>query len=179
VKTGKLTIKGTVQKSWQKIYETTLGSSATSVTISSLDGDTDVEYKLVTRLISGGASNGYTLRLNNDSGTNYGFQRLVGESTTVSANQYTARDAIYIDESLNNANDVSCSEFLIFAKSGYIRPVFRHLAGGITGTTVTTLRGQGAVWSNTANNLTSLVIASLISSGLGVGSYIALYRRRA
>jgi hypothetical protein len=152
--------------------------AVTSLHLTGLDGDTDIEYKLVTRFISGTASNAYSFRLNNDSGANYGFQRVVGESSTSSASQYTGQTALYIDESTNALNDVSYSELLIHARSGYVHPIERLLAGGINSTTVTTLRIMGAVWSNTASNLTSLDIAAAVTNGIAVGSYIALYRRR-
>ena len=159
---------------WVKVYENTLTSAQTSVTISGLDGDTDVMYRLSCRFINGysGAST-YQLQPNNDTGTNYGHQRLSGDNTAVSAYRITT------DTKLNLGyvavqNNICQSEMILYAKSGYVRLALGTEAEGITGTTVAGIYLRGLSWNNTADNITSLVISSNQTNGLGIGSYIYL-----
>jgi len=177
MRAGISNIKGNLYTGgWQLIYENLLTSAATSVTISGLDGNTDKEYRLVCRIVNGyaGYSN-YLVRLNNDSGANYGRQIIYGVNATASA--YRGTDALYMGYA-NNLNYLVLGEILIFAKSGYVRTVLTKDSSGITGTTVTRIGLTGGSWNNTADNITSLVVLADQTNGLGIGSHILLFARR-
>jgi hypothetical protein len=159
---------------WQKVADTTLGSAATSYTFSSLNGNTDVIYRLTVRAIGGVNGANYNIRLNNDSGNNYGYQMLEGWNTTVTAvrNVYSSIQSYYDVD--GTANDIQGGEFLIYAKSGYVRTVLGSLFESITSTTVNANLLQGNSWNNTADNLTSIVVGNEETNGLGIGTYLCL-----
>lgn len=180
MKTGQLTIKGTVQKSWQKIYETILSAATTSLTISGLDGNTDILYKVVIKLVSNATGMHSGVLLNNDTGSNYGFQYLLGVNTAVSSER-GADARIYVGSLASgiDSGKIGKGECLIYTKSGYVRTAIVTTAENISTTTITSLSITGQSWNNTADNITSIVLASTMSNGYGIGTYVALYRRRA
>ncbi len=157
-------------------YTTTLAAAATSVTISSLDGDTDEIYMLVTRIIGGNATpNIVLLRPNNDSGSNYGCQFLYGENATISASR-SVDTGIRLYASGNALNNLGFCSTILYAKSGYIRTAIGKMSDKISGTTVTDIQILGSSWNNTADNITSLVIVAGQANGLGIGTDIRLYK---
>jgi len=160
---------------WKKIYETTLTDAATSVTISSLDGNTDEEYILICRFIDDDTTGGYYLRFNNDSGNNYGYQYIKGSSSTASALRDTSEAQIDLGYT-NTDGNICFSKHLIHAKSGYVRTVISESAEDIATTTVTNIKSIGQVWNNTADNITSIVIGAL-NDKLNIGSRIILLKK--
>lgn len=177
LKTGVMNVKGKVKYAWQEIYSNTLSGAATSVTISSLTGNTDVIYRLRVRLISGyaGASN-VTVRPNNDSGTNYGYQRIKGETTNAVSDRATNATSLFRVGTTAASADVSFSEMIIFAKSGYVRTALASENGYTVTTTVGSVTVWDSSWNNTADEITSLVILSSQTNGLGIGTEIVLER---
>jgi hypothetical protein len=90
-------ISGEINGTWTVVHDSGEFSSAvTSYDITGLQGDTDIEYQLITRVVNGYAgANTIRFRLNSDSGSNYGIQNMLGESATASAARYTGRNNIY------------------------------------------------------------------------------------
>ena len=179
METGLLDPQGDIDyDSWQLEYENTLSSATTTVTISSLTGDTDEVYLLKVRMVngySGGA--GCRVRINNDSGSNYGLQYLRAVSTSVSSAR-SAENTTYTSFSVASAlGDIVASETVIYSKSGDVRTVVQPSIGGVTGTTVTETLFQGYSWNNTGTEITSLVIFSNQTNGLGEDTYISLYKK--
>ena len=177
MKTGLITPQGTDSfkaDTWQKVYEDTLASAQTSITISDLDGNTDVMYRLVTRHVCGALDGYLGLRPNNDTGTNYGFQQLYGANTTIGASRNVGT-YIYMGDP-GTIDYLAMDDMLIYAKSGYIRTFISTSIRDITGTTVTLIRNFGQVWNNTADNITSFTFFSGATNGLGVGTYISLFK---
>ncbi len=162
---------------WVKIYENELGAPETSVTISNLDGNTDVMYRLVVRGINGygSGSNDVFIRPNNDSGANYGYQQLYGGDTTAGASRVT--DATYLKLGYNSVlNYITYAKATLYAKSGYVRTMVNSYGQDVTGTTVTYMILRGQSWNNTADNITSLVVGAQQTSGLGTGTAIELWK---
>lgn len=177
--TGSLTATGgTISTSGSyTIHTFTVGTNVTTLTISGLDGDTDEEYILESKMVNG--YNGVAtanLKINNDGGTNYGYQYFDGTDSTATAARGTAAflNALGYGTVLGG---VSLTAFRIFAKSGFVRTVINERCGGISGTTVTEAIKFGQSWNNTADNITSLVITANQTGGLGVGSSFQLYRK--
>jgi hypothetical protein len=177
MQTGDLEVQSDakIDNAWEKIYENTLSSAASSVTISNLTGNTDILYKLIIRGISAEDTNYFRVRINNDSGTNYGYQTLLGINTTYSAARNTA-NAIWGIANTVDTDDISMGEFLIYAKSGYERTILSKTLSNISGTTINRAGIWGEVWNNTSNEITSLVISALVASGLNSGTHIELWR---
>ena len=146
------------------------GGATTSLTISGLDGNTDVMYRLSCRFVSGTAGT-IGFKFNNDSGTNYGRQKIYGENTTAATFRIT--NDTYVTIGYASTNYLSIANILIYAKSGYLRTTIVENSEDITGTTVFDIGLTGSVWNNTADNVTSLVITG-VTNGLGVGSYLLL-----
>ncbi len=176
MKFGKLYPQTSVKyDGWEKIYETVLGSAASSVSITGLEGDTDEVYMLDCKFVNGYAGiNNYRVRLNGDSASNYGFQELSGTDSAISASRGTdSGAAIGYDIALGT---ISQSSTLLYAKSGYVRTILSARSRGINGTTVDSITGWGWSWNNTSDEITSMTI--LGSGGvMAVGSVISLYRR--
>jgi len=174
MKTGTLT-PNKIKGAWERIYDSTLSSAATSVTISGLEGNTDVLYRLIVRSVKGTNSGNNAIRPNSDSGNNYGSQYLKGQNTTASSLRGTADNYIYLGTT-TNADDMAMSDTLIYAKSGYERTILALIVSAVNGTTVDTTQIQGNSWNNTADEITSLLVYSTGVDGLGIGTHIELYR---
>jgi len=158
----------------QTIYETTLTEAATSITISGLDGNTDILYELEMRVVNGynGGAN-CLLRCNNDTGANYGRQEVNGNNATAGATRSTNHTGIYF-ANCDALGNVSQGEIKLYAKSGYIRTAILNRSCAIATTTVSIIQLAGYSWNNTADNITSLVILADQTNGLGIGTYIRL-----
>lgn len=152
------------------------GPQVTSLTISGLNGDVDEEYILESKVVNGyNGTAGAAVRLNNDTGTNYGYQFLQGVDTTASAARSTG-DRAYINSG-TALGHIAHSRTSIFAKSGFVRTILNELCSQIVTTTVSLVGIWGMSWNNTADNITSLVIAASQAGGLGVGSSFSLFRK--
>jgi len=164
---------------WVKIYESILSSAATSITISSLDGDTDEEYRLIFRGVGGNAvSCYYFVRPNNDTGSNYGVQLLYGYNVSVGAIRDTLEAGINLDYGATiDQNSIIFSTLNIQAKSGYLRTTIGKSAVNIATTSVGLIELMGNSWNNTTDNITSLVILADQTNGLGVGTSIELFKK--
>ncbi len=179
MKIGPLTVLGSIKgDTWERIYDYTVaGSAVTSLTISGLNGDVDEEYILESKVVNGYNGIAYTFfRPNNDVGTNYGYQYVDGNNTSATAGRATNDQVCHIgyNTSLNNISQASCK---LFSKSGFVRTVISDFCWDVVGTTVGYSRLWANVWNNTADNITSIVIAASQAGGIGVGSSFQLYRK--
>jgi hypothetical protein len=180
IRTGDLNIQGAINTGeFQKIYQNTLATAATSVTISGLDGDTDVLYELRMRLVNGynGAST-QGISINTDTANNYGYQYLYAISTTTTSVRNTSAAGLFLFGAAGALNEKSLSKILLYAKSGYIRAGINELTSGIATTTINMALLSGVDWNNTADNITSLTVVSAQSLGLGIGTVIELWALR-
>lgn len=160
---------------WQQVTSGTLTGAATSVTLSGLTGNTDVVYRLTLRHISSVANAWLKVLLNNDTGGNYGEQLLYATNTTVTAGRYTG--VAYgggLDVADVDSGERAQASILLYAKSGYLRTAISELAQKISTTTVSTLLLSGWDWSNTADEITSIVVSGVQTNGLGIGTYYSL-----
>ncbi len=175
--TGSLIINGNIKNTWQKIYENDIESATQEVTIPSLNGNLDVLYNLVCRFKNGNPD--YTtwwgLRLNSDSGSNYGIQSIKGNNTDPSAQRYIDQDTLYLTYTATALGSLSMINALLYAKSGFVRTMINSATSGILGTTIAEIRLHGQVWNNTVDNITSMIIRSSQPEGIGVGSHIELW----
>lgn len=155
------------------------GSAVTSKTFSNLLGDTDLVYYIRARIVNGynGAVN-YLARLNNDSGTNYGTQRFSGINTTAAAARVTNATGMFLVD-IAAKNNLGQVDLVVCARSGVARTGVSSKSATITGNTVTGVYEYGQVWSNTADQITSLVVLADKANGIGIGSSIELWCRRA
>lgn len=159
---------------WMKISN----DGYTSVTISGLDGNVDEEYRALVKAVVGAPSTSIYIRPNNDSTTaNYGAQWLRGSNTTLQAYRQTTGIGFYCHPwSGMNTGDFNLSDTLIYAKSGYMRTALTHAMAG-SGTTINDVSLIDGLWTNTADNITSIVIVSDTTNGLGAGTSIEVWKK--
>lgn len=164
------------QKMWWLVSETTLAAAATSITIPGLNGDADGVYFIVGRIIqnySGIIS--YFIRPNNDStnGNYYWGGNDLNNGITA-----TTGLAIIRPQTLNSVGGMTVFNGYLFAKSGGYRGIIMSWATELTSAT----GGQGASnpvnWTNTSDNITSLVFFSDQTNGFGIGTNIQVWCRK-
>ena len=153
-----------------------LTATATSITISNLDGNSDKEYTLISRVIQGIASGSetYSLFPNNDTTAgNYGTQTITGSNASATANRLTSNTrglgGYYGIGQLGGIGQTLFSQDIIYAKAGKVRTCLHKEANQISGTTVDTVMQGGSVWNNTIDNITSLVIQGSAANDIGIG----------
>ena len=172
------TIDGLIDGLSQVIYDSgELTSASTSITISGLIGDTAEEYMLIYRFVNdyaGGAAI-YGLRPNNDSGSSYGFQRLRGRDSTPEALRATPTSFALTTGLAQNS--LTMGEAYLYAKSGYVRTLTNFAVDDVVGTTIDKVASYGESWTNTADEITSLVIFADNTDGIGVGSRVILLKK--
>jgi len=173
--TGDLRVYGDLQAGvWQRIYSSgELAASASSITISSLDGDTDKVWKLVIKRVADVGGGSTFIKLNGN-GLNYGSQWLTGENASIGAYRETAGIVLYLTYQAAVINDSALGEMIIYAKSGTNRTVINCECDSIRTTSVNYLALMGQTWMETSANITSMI---LTSTSFGSTSSIDLYRR--
>lgn len=145
------------------IAEGTLAENATDITLTGLDGQTDVIYELELNYIAPGDDD-ITLQMQADTTAgNYGYQYLQGSSTTISAARKTNSQLIIAGADADNRR--SMCKALIYAKDGFIRTGIVESAYEITGTTVTTHRLSGIVWNDTTTDVSQMVLKGDFKAG--------------
>jgi len=173
LKTGNLDIN--IYESWVVAEDSgELSSPLTTYTFSNLEGDTDEEYQLITRVVGNGHAN-VGLTFNGDTSNNYGIQSILGQNTVTQAGRSTGIANIEI--TFANTNNISLSETNIYAVSGVERTTITREANNITGTTVDKIKQFGGVWSNTVDEIISMGITSDVANGLGTGSRFILLKK--
>lgn len=177
MKYGDMDAPNIIDTTWEVVHDSgELSSAASSYTITGLDGDNDIAYTLICRLIDDTTVGDYKLTFNTDTGSNYGYQEMKGVSTTASATRATAQSYWGIGQT--STDDYHCfSSTTIYAKSGTIRTGVCQYAYDITGTTVTGIVQRGFVWNNSADNITQMVITAT-ADNINAGSRFILLKKR-
>lgn len=165
-----------IKGAWVRVGSRVLDAPESSVTFPDLDGDTAVLYYLSISAKEAVAQQGVNLQFNADGGSNYGRQFLKAISTTISAARGTGEAAI---TALNDGPVLTGDVYLqfqsiIFAKSGFVRPVISYGCNQIKDTQCSAIETVGGVWSNTEDNITEIK-ASYRSNGYAAGSTFDLY----
>jgi hypothetical protein len=174
MKTGVLT-PNKIEGTWERIYSNTITSATSSFSITGLEGNTDVIYRLVTRIISDDVSTPtYRFYLSNDTtDANYGRQNLQAIVSTIIAPR--ANNYIFFGYA-DASGQINMADTLIYAKSGYNRIFLLNNVCQISGTRVRRVFICGGVWNDSSTELTSIDLTCDTAGGFGVGSNIELYR---
>jgi hypothetical protein len=163
----------------QLIFETDITEATNSVTVSGLNGDQDIEYKIIARMRSEASSTGYYfIRPNNDVGQNYGYQEVWGEDSTAKALRKSDKTGLKIGFYHGGIGELGLSNTILFAKTGYERTSVSYILQSGNGTLILDAAVNACIWNNTSDNITSIVIVSEHSNGIGVGSHIEVWARR-
>jgi len=161
---------------WELIRDVTVTEDTTSVTLSGLDGDSDVVYLLLLHYRNP-TDKGVCcdIRFNNDSGRNYKGIVMYSDGSKVSTSSRTM-SAIGFVGAINQ--NVGWGSALIYARTGNPRTVLIEVYEP-------TLRldHKGWHWTNTSDNITSIVLVALsgnktITKGIGAGTRIILFKMK-
>lgn len=177
-----LNIKGSLNAGVdQLIYSSVVAANTTSVTISGLTGNTDVEYFLNIRYIGNGpaaTTNRIYLYPNGDTTAgHYGYIYLGGINTTPDSDFNTASAArlTYVADPNNQA----FTNVHIYAKTGNNRMwTSLHAADIDSSNTVMQVMAWTTIWNESVTEITSLVIQADQANGIKAGTSIELYARR-
>jgi len=160
-----------------KVYDNYITSATTNLTISNLQGNSDLVYLLIVRhytVVAG--SQEIDLRFNSDAGAYYNWTHVQGNGTDITTGSYTGQSHLALTY-MTQAGNVSFCFLWIYAKSGRIR-VLNGLSGldmrGESDAHV--IRNWAGLWSNTADEITSINLLGSATNTIGVGSHILLYR---
>jgi hypothetical protein len=144
----------------------------TSLTVSSLTGNTDVLYRLRYRIVAN-AESYVACQPNNDGTANiYGLQNIQGSNTTIVAQRGALSTGLRMGYMYDN--HLLFGELIIYAKSGYVRTALQE-SFDINTTTIDCLFLQGEAWNDVSTQITSLVIGGAANC-LDVGTEIVLER---
>jgi hypothetical protein len=165
-----------IKGSWVRVGSSVLGSAATTVNFTGLDGDRDVLYYMSIAAKGGSASETHMSTTLNGSNA-YGYQRIQAINTTVSGERST-QTAMYSSFDTLANTEYRHVGLLLFAKKGFIRPSIIWSADAISGTTVTYINSIGWSWNNTADTLTSIENVASQANGFAAGSQVDLYALR-
>jgi len=142
-----------------------------------INGDTDEEYKLVSEIYSMASAN-FRVELNNDTGTNYGTQDIIGIASAITAARATSQQGMYLNYNSVAANELLLSDMIIYAKSGYVRTAVTQSSDKITGTTVGECYAKGHSWNNSTAPIASIDVSEYSSTNaIGCGTKFILYRK--
>lgn len=150
---------------FQKIADfTSTGSESTfNVTV---DSDVDKEYHIYCRDFD--ATDLIYLRLNGDSGNNYGAQYIDLTSSVTSARG--------VNSYLFNCNTLGIFHGILLTPTGLIKTMFQSHSTYASGTTISSIDFYGRSWNNTAK-VTSLNFLSA-AGNWAAGTRIVVYARR-
>lgn len=155
---------------WQLVDDHYFSSPATSYTINGLNGDVDIQYLITVFNVNGtGQTIEVLLRLNNDSGSNYLRQYLYAQGASIVAGADTVT-GFYVVRSPAAAltlDPLMC----LHAVSGQKRIMFgfRH--------SIDRWLSFISEWTNTIDNITSLVFAGSAPNAIGAGSRYTVWKR--
>ena len=167
MKFGKLQPQGKVEfDGYQELMNWTSAGSESSVSLT-VDGDTDMEYVIEARNLNPTYS--ISMRFNNDSGNNYGYQRLLNSGGSISANRNSGSACNLAMESCYSIKTLSVLNGLI-----KIDNMFNNTYS--SGTTIGLLILWGFVYNSTSN-ITSIIFAT--EGNFTAGTNIRVLGRRA
>jgi hypothetical protein len=150
---------------YEPISTTTLGSTASSVTLSSIPSTYTDLVLVITNTSSGGLAGVYLGEINGDTGTNYSHTKVYGTGSVAGSDRNSNDTGVNIGLS----NSTQCNNifhFLNYSNTTTFKTVFArgNSAGGQT-------RASATLWRNTAA-ITSFKISGVT---FDVGSTFTLY----
>ena len=168
------------QPAMRLIYETDVTTATNSITISGLDGNTDIRYHLSFRFVnSSGATCSYYLKPNNDGSASYGWQEISGINASANASRNSGQTFGMGLADASSTATLAIYEGDLIAKSGTARGLIANRSSQINGDLISNGGGVfNTMWNNTASNITSFTIVANQTNGIGAGSHIEVWARR-
>lgn len=160
------------QGMWALVERKTIAQATQSVTFTNLDGDSARRFFVVTRFVSG-ASGQLNMTYNSDT-TNYYQQYFNVSNGTVGGG---SGSTIGVGVAYTDGPGKYCfSETVIDAAQGARRKAIVHRSYDSSSLTPSTAQIIATDWTVTNANITQLVFNHDGSGGIGVGSYIELWK---
>jgi len=165
-----------IGRTWKIVMERWEPSaSATSHTFAGLNGDVDRNYAIREEIIPANSQTGTVyLKMNSDAGSNYLGQFLEAANTSVSGAQFSSAGGFQAGYFASTSILRNSNQLQISAKSGVARTA-RYETMKWDGSVVSNIQNMGFVWTNTADNITSMTV-SFGTNGFGVGTCIELWK---
>ncbi len=166
--------------SWYRIQTIQITSAVARIEITGLNGDTDIEYEIIARIISGNAtSQAYSLHCNGDSASNYAYEYILGDGAVVSAAlQSAAGFFLGFVQQDSTTTKIIFNNSILYAKTGYERTCMNTNLDACGEKWVGRLMNMGQIWNNTSSTITSLVFTAPTTTSYNVGTFIDIYARR-
>lgn len=160
-----------ITRGWELIDDHYFSSSATTYTISNLDGDNDGLYLIYFYVHNDyDGSPSYYLRPNNDSGANYPYQRLTATGATVAGLSGTVTG--WFIGGIGELDAEGWNFAFIYPKSGV-----KRMAWQLRGDERPYILIYYSWWTNTVDNITSIVLAATNTDAIGVGSRVMVFKK--
>ena len=177
-------VSGTLQSgvvindSLRKIYDNTLTGTATSVTLSSLTGDTALHYFISTRWVRNGNINGgggnFGIQLNADTGvSNYGWRTIFSDGNGYSDNTWFM---LWMGRA-DTDDYTSQGHAWLEAQSGFYRQLQGTLSRQVGGSAIAGMYVFSDCWWNTADEITSMKFLSEDATALNIGTRLEVWER--
>jgi len=166
---------------WAKIAEhDTVGAAEASFTWSGLDGDADVEYMILGRMVSDGTSDLVYVQPNADATAgHYTTAEDYSVGGTPAGGAVVSDVGMELCSSSTDSGTAGTFKMLLSAKSGYKRSSSTQWSRGATATGRLFVMNSSGEWTDTAANITSLkVITSAGGAHIGIGSHFELWALR-
>ena len=157
---------------WELVERKEFAAAAQTCTFSGLNGNLARRYKMIFHHINGGAANILWIRPNNDSATNYPGRLNDYAGTQAGPSGWTGAVGSYVFDTATFTH----AECIIDAITGVPRLIKSMHSQMLTTTTWRGIEDYQVFWLNTSDNITSLVCTSTDATGIGIGSYIELWR---
>ena len=134
-------------RTYEPIASTTLGSDTGTVTLSNIPGTHTDVLAVVQGLGTGATLNGFRVRVNSDTGTNYSNTVLAGDGSSATSNREANSSSIFVTwNSIFDSNDggIVRLQFQSYANTNVYKTVLSETA-------VTTVVGRGVhLWRSTS-----------------------------
>lgn len=172
---GTIALTSDVSGDWQQLGETTLGSGATSVSVSSFSARKDLR---IVAYIIGGADSACQpwVTFNSDTGSNYSTRRSVNGAADATDTSSAKIDFLGATESkhyqlIMDITNLSANRK--FVRWSYVSD------NNDTGVTSAPYRAEGAgMWGNTSAQITTVTVTSGGGSNFGTGSRVTVYGKK-
>jgi len=146
---------------YESIATQTLGSSAASVTFTSIPST----YTDLIMVFNGVADNNVSLRFNSDTGTNYSSTRIQGNGSAASSARFTNQTSML--GSYDSGRSTSIWQIMNYSNSTTNKTALNRGGG-----TINNVEAYVGLWRNTAA-ITSVTI--IVSGNFSSGSTFSLY----
>lgn len=161
---------------WQLVERKTFTEAATSYTFSGLNGDLDLRYKIVAKLINP-TGGGVHLRavFSNDNVANYLNYISDWSSVDSHPNLISESGGFIIIYASANLTGFGFTE--IDAKTGSNRYGFNRQTRNASTSAMQARTESSCMWTDTSTNITSITtFIQQATNGIGIGSYIELWK---